>query len=150
MNRPIDRRRVAGNSTGSLALLLAVLLGLGAWNYHRNYQLERAGALSRPYSGYAQRDVSLLRDAVAAELAASRARFERARGHRMSGARDRGSVGDNAAQFNRTTRASNAIRDAASAVAEKEATLAALDAELAHRAGTADGAALHLQRLTSF
>jgi hypothetical protein len=150
MNRPIDRRRISGNSTGSLALLLAALLGLGAWNYHRNYQLERAGERGRPYSSYSDRDVSLLRDAVAAELEASRARFERARDHRMRGARDRGSVGENAAQFNRTTRASGAIRDAASAVAEREASLAALDAELAHRAGTANGAALHLRRLTSF
>ncbi|MEZ4279421.1 MAG: hypothetical protein R3F21_07365 [Myxococcota bacterium] len=150
MDRPIDRRRVAGNSTGSLALLLAVLLGLGAWNYHRNYQLERESARERPYSGYSDRDVSLLRDAVFSELQASRERFERARKGRMSGARDRGSVGDNAVQFNRTTRASNAIRDAASVVAQQEATLAALDAELAHRAGIGDGAALHLRRLTSF
>lgn len=150
MNRPNDRRRITGNSTGSLVLLLVVLLGLGAWNYHRNYRLERASAHARPYSGYTHQEVSLLREAVAAELEASRARFERARGNRMRGARDRGSVGDNAAQFNRTTRASNAIRDAASEVAAQEASLAALDAELARRSGTAAGAALHLRRLTSF
>lgn len=150
MNRPNARRRIAGNSTGSLALLLALLLGLGAWNYHRNYRLERESAQVRPYASYSHREVSLLREAVAAELETSRARFELARGNRMRGARDRGSVGDNAAQFNRTTRASNAIRDAASQVAAQEAALAALDAELAQRARAAYGAALHLRRLTSF
>ena len=150
MNKPNARRRITGNTTGSLALLLVVLLGLGAWNYHRNYRLELASAHGRPYSGYTHQEVSLLRDAVAAELEASRARFERARGNRMRGSSDLGSVGDNAAQFNRTTRASNAIRDAASEVAAQEANLATLDAELAQRSGSADGAALHLRRLTSF
>ncbi len=150
MNGITDRRRIAGNATGSLALLLALLLGLGAWNYHRNLRLEQASARGRAYSGYSTHEVELLRDAVAGELAASRARFERAQGRRQGTARDRGSLGDNAAQFARTTRASEAIRDAASTVAEQEAMKAALDAELAHRAGLGTGTALHLKRLTTF
>ena len=149
-NASTDRRRLAGHTTGSLALLLVVLVGLGGWNYLRNLELERASARGRTYAGYSTREVELLRDAVTAELAASRARFERAQGRRRKSARDLGSVGDNAAQFNRTAGASDAIRDAASVVAEQEAMKAALDAELSQRAGMGSGAALHLKRLTTF
>jgi hypothetical protein len=147
---PKNPRRIAGNATTSLLLLLVALLGVGAWNYHRNYQLERANEHGRPYSGYSTHEVELLRDAVAGELEATRARFARARGHRMRSARDQGSVGDNARQFNRTTRASNAIRDAAGDVAVQESLKAALDQELTARAGAGEGMALHLKRLTSF
>lgn len=150
MNASIDRRRIAGNTTGSLALLLFVLLVVGGWNYHRNLQLDRASERGRPYAGYSTQEVELLRDAVAGELATSRARFERARGNRHRSARDRGGVGENVEQFARTARASSAIRDAASEVAEREALKSALDAELAQRAGTGVGAALHLRRLTTF
>ena len=62
MNGPMIRRRIAGNTTSSLLLLLVALLGLGAWNYYRNYQLERASEQGRPYSGYSTREVELLRD----------------------------------------------------------------------------------------
>src|SRR5678816_3880836 len=75
---PMKPRRIAGNTTTSLLLLLVALLGVGAWNYYRNYQLERANEHGRPYSGYSTHEVELLRDAVAGELDATRARFERA------------------------------------------------------------------------
>jgi hypothetical protein len=146
----MNRRRTAGNTTSSLLLLLVALLGLGAWNYYRNYQLERAGERGRPYSGYSTREVELLRDAVEGELEATRARFARARGQRARSARDQGSVGDNARQFNRTARASEAIRDAAGDVAAQESLKAVLDEELAARAGAGEGTALHLKRLTTF
>jgi hypothetical protein len=150
MNEPMDRRRVAGNTTSSLLLVLVVLLGVGAWNYYRNYQLERASEQGRPYSGYSTHEVELLRDAVAGELEANRARYARARGRRMRSPRDQGSVEDNARQFNRTARASDAIRDAAGDVAVQESLKAALDQELAARAGAGSGTSLHLKRLTTF
>ena len=150
MNGAMNRRHIAGNTTSSLLLLLVALLGVGGWNYYRNYQLERASEQGRPYSGYSTREVELLRDAVAGELEAARSRFERTRGRRMRSARDQGSVGDNARQFNRTARASGAIRDAAGEVAVQESLKAALDQELAARSRTGAGTALHLKRLTTF
>ncbi len=146
----MDERRIAGNSTVTLALLLLVLLGAGAWNYQRNYRLERASELGRAYSGYSTHEVELLRDAVASELATARVRFDRAKRNRAGSARDRGTLAGNAAQFNRTARASDSIGNAASDVAERESLKAALDQELALRTGSSAGMALHLQRLTTF
>ena len=146
----MDRRRVAGNTTSSLALLLVLLLGAGAWNYHRNFRLEQASERGRPYAGYSEREVQLLRDAAESELKTAKARFARARGGRIRSARDRGSVGDNVRQFYRTSRASDAGRDAAAGVAENERLVATLNQELAARAELGAGMGRHLRRLTSF
>ena len=146
----MNARRIAGNSTASLALLLLALVGVGAWNYHRNYQLERASERGRVYSGYSTHEVELLRDAAAAELKTARVRFDRAQGQRAGSARDRGTVAGNVRQFDRTTRASSAIRDAASDLSERESLKTALDQELSLRVGSSTGMALHLKRLTSF
>lgn len=150
MNGSTNLRRTAGNTTTTLALLLSILVGAGAWNYHRNYQLEQQSEHGRAYSGYSTREVELLRDAVAGELEASRVRFERAKNRRMGSARDKGSLGANARQFDRTARASDAIQDAASTVAENQSLKSVLDEELALRSQTDAGTALHLKRLTSF
>lgn len=146
----MDRRRIAGSTTGPLVLFLVLLLGAGAWNYHRNLQQERTSERGRPYAGYSVREVRLLRDAAGTELAAARARLEKARRGRAGSARDRGSLDVNARQFNRTTRVSDALRDAAADVAEHESLAAALDQELAARAAIGAGMDRHLKRLTTF
>ena len=150
MNGSTNRRRTAGSTTTMLLMLLVILTGAGAWNYHRNYQLDRSSERGRPFSGYSTREVELLRDAVAGELEAVRARFEGAKGRRMRSARDQGSIGANAQQFRRTAQASQSIRDAASEVADRESAKSALDEELAVRSNAGAGTALHLRRLTSF
>ena len=146
----MNERRIAGNSTASLALLLLALVGVGAWNYHRNYQLERASERGRVYSGYSTHEVELLRDATASELETARVQFDRAQRHRAGSARDRGTVAGNVRQFDRTARASSAIRDAASDLSERESLKTALDQELSLRVGSSAGMALHLKRLTTF
>ncbi len=146
----MNERRIAGNSTASLALLLLALVGVGAWNYHRNYQLERASERGRVYSGYSTHEIELLRDAASSELETARVRFDRAQGRRAGSARDRGTVAGNVRQFDWTTRASSAIRDAASDLSERESLKTALDQELSLRVGSSTGMALHLKRLTTF
>ena len=146
----MNERRIAGNSTASLALLLLALVGVGAWNYHRNYQLERASERERAYSGYSTHEVELLRDATASELETARVQFDRAQRRRAGSARDRGTVAGNVRQFDRTARASSAIRDAASDLSERESLKTALDQELSLRVGSSAGMALHLKRLTTF
>ena len=146
----MDQRRIAGGSTVPLLLLLVALVGIGAWNYHRNYANEQASQRGRPYAGYSTKEVELLRDAAAGELAKAQGRLERAQRGRVRSARDRGSVATNVAQFGRVTRASDALRDATSTVAERKALKEALDRELSQRSGATTGLARHLARLTTF
>jgi hypothetical protein len=143
------RRRSAGRATGSIVLLLLLLVGAGGWNYHRNLQLEKASENDRPYRSYAVEDLEALRAATSAELDAMRARFEAARRQRARPVGDIGSISDNVEQFENTTRASTAIRDAAARVAEREGQLAALDRELQLRAQMGQGLARHLKLLTT-
>ncbi len=140
-------RRIAGRATGSILLLLALLAGAGAWNYHRNLQIERATEGNRPYESYAAADLAALREAYAGELAGMRSRFDQARLGRVRPRGDVGSISGNVAQFQQTARASSAIRDAAAGVADREAQIAELDRELSLRENFGEGFKRHLNRL---
>jgi hypothetical protein len=130
-------------------LLLVVLIGLGAWNYHRNWQIEKATEGSRPYKGYAVADLEALRAAYESELGGVRAKFDAARRNRSRPARDVGSIAGNVEQFANTARASSAIRDAAAGVSEREKQIQQLKRELDLRSQFGEGFALHLRRLTT-
>ncbi len=145
----MSERHQAGRATGSIVLLLFVLLVGGGWNYHRNWQAEKASEAIRPYQDYAAKDLESLRDAYASELVGVRADFDSAKRHRARPVGDVGSIAGNVEQFQRTTRASSAIRQAAAGVAERESQLNALDRELQIRAQFGEGLALHLKRLTT-
>lgn len=143
------RGRAAGVATGSLLLLLLVVAGLGGWNYHRNWQLEQATEGPRPYESYAVEDLRALREAYSTELERLQARFEAARRSRVRPKGDRGSIGDNLAQFNETSRISTRIRDAAAEVAARQDQILELDRELAIRARLGGGLMKHARRLVS-
>ncbi|MBY0400676.1 hypothetical protein K2X89_10295 [Myxococcota bacterium] len=121
----MDRRRKAGSTTSTMALVLVLLVGAGAWNYHRNVRQERAGESGRPYAGYSVREVQLLREAAGTELVSARARVAKARSR-------------------------NAILDAELDLSEHERLAATLDRELAARAELGAGMARHVKRLTTF
>ncbi|MHA7837321.1 MAG: hypothetical protein ACX98W_07675 [bacterium] len=148
--RPVRRsdRALEGRATGSLLLLLVLLVGVGGWNYHRNWQIERQVEGRRPYAGYAVADLSALKSAYSEELEAMQARFERARGRRARPVRDLGSIADHVEQFEKTARASSAIREAAAEVAERQRQIAELDRELEIRSRFGEGLTRHLKRLT--
>ncbi len=146
----MNERHQAGRATGSLLLLLLVLGVAGGWNYHRNWQIEQATDGKRPYQSYAEQDLESLRAAYTQELQGVRADFDSARSQRARGVRDVGSIAGNVAQFQQTTRASSAIRDAAASVAERQGQIEEIDREIELRNRFGQGLARHLKRLTSF
>ncbi len=145
----MSHRRRSGRASGQVLLLLALLSGAGAWNYHRNWQVEQETEGLRPYAAYARDDLVALRDAYAAELTGARDRFDRARRQRVRPQGDVGSIAENVDQFAETTRASRRIRDAAAGVAEREGQIAELDRELELRDRFGVGLMRHVKRLTT-
>jgi len=139
-----------GSATNSVLMLLLILAGVGAWNYHRNWQADRQPEEARPYESYAEADLSALREAYATELESVRAEFAHSKRQREEVSRNQGSMTRNLEQFAQTTRNSSAIRKAAANVAERESQIAELDRELELRSRMGHGLAMHLRRLTSF
>ena len=76
----MNHRHQAGHATGSLVLLLLVQIVAGGWNYHRNWQAERAILETRPYVNYSVKDLESLRDAYASELSGVQAAMRVGRG----------------------------------------------------------------------
>jgi len=145
----MSHRFQSGRATGAILLLLALLSGLGAWNYHRNWQIEKESERSRPYQSYAIADLDALKEAYRSELGGVRAKFDAAKRNRIRPRRDIGSISDHVAQFQQTTRASSAIREAAGGVADREAQIAELDREIEVRTRFGVGLMRHVKRLTT-
>ncbi len=139
----------SGRATGSVLLLVILLSGMGAWNYHRNFRIEKEREGQRPYEGYGVADLDALREAYATDLEVVRAQFDAAKRKRVRPKRDVGSMTDNVAQFQRTARTSSAIRDAAGDVADREGQISELDRELAIRMRFGEGLMRHVKRLTT-
>ena len=140
----MSARATAGHATGTLLLLLVLLLGFGGWNYHRNWQIEKQTEGHRPYQSYAEADLETLRDAYRAELEGVRAQFDAAKRKRVRPSRDLGTISDNVTQFQRTARTSHAIRDAAASVAERQRQVAELDREIEIRSRFGVGLMRHV------
>jgi len=145
----MSRDRTAGRATGSLVLLLLILSGAGAWNYHRNWQIEKETEAQRPYASYASADLEALRSAYQSELGEVRAQFDSAKARRVRPRADMGSIRGNVEQFQRTAQTSHAIRNAAANVAEREGQISELDRELEIRARLGKGMFRHLKLLTT-
>jgi hypothetical protein len=140
-------RRRAGNATNLLVLLL-LLVGLGAYNYHRNWQAEQREEGNRPFRTYSLEDLTALRDAYDAEAKQYERRYasqDQVR-YRASG---EGLMAERVAEFERIKRNSTQLRELGGAVAEREARRADIQREIDLRSGNADGLALHLRRLTT-
>lgn len=125
---------------------LAVLTGLGAWNYHRNMQAETQESAPRPFQAYQTTDLEALRAAYAQEVETSQRAYE-AQSSRRQRARGEGLMDERVREFEKIQRTSDRLRDLRADVAEREARLREIDAELELRAGAQAGLSLHLKRL---
>lgn len=145
----MNHRYQAGRATGSIVLLLFVLMAAGGWNYHRNWKAEKATENSRPFQTYSAEDLESLRNAYASELAGVQANFDSAKRKRARPVGDVGSIAGNVEQFRKATRASTAIRQAAAGVAKRERQIAELDREIEIRSQLGQGFARHMKRFTT-
>lgn len=146
---PTGSRREAG---GAQLLLLVIVLGacgVGAWNYRRNLDAEHAARAARPLAGYATQDLEALAEAYEGEIAAFEARYQQRRAKRVE-ARDRGYFDEQVGELEKVQRHARGTREAGAQVAEREAALREVEAELAARGSERTDWEVHLERLTRF
>lgn len=145
----LDRRRTRGSALPLLLAVLALAVGAGAWNYHRNWQAEQA--TPRPYRSYDDAQLAALIEAYAQEADALEARAGRMgeAGRAPTGAGRSALLGDRIAAFNASREAGEAQRRLRAEAGRHDGVLEALRAEQALRAQRGSGLALHLHRLTA-
>jgi hypothetical protein len=128
---------------GALLLLLAVLMGYGAWNYQRN--LEAEAKLVRPYRSYSDEQLVQLLEAYEGQAGALSARYER-QAKRRSNTREVEAIGEGIDQFAAVQRASRKTRELGAQLSQEEASLGAIREEQAYRAKMGSGIQAVLRR----
>lgn len=124
-----------------LTLLLALLCGVGAWNYRRNVEAE--AALPRPYRSYNEAQLDQLIAASRASLDGLVAHYEKVSGHSIQ-ARDQAFAGDQIKEFERVQSMSRSVRALGYEISESEGLLRELEAEKRRRGDSAVGQFLRL------
>jgi hypothetical protein len=140
-------RRSERGSASQLVLVLAALVGLVGWNYHRNLTAEQREF--RPYRSYAEADVAALVEAYEAEEERSGGRYDSAVARRVE-ARGTGHLMENLNEFERAQAASRRTRDARESLADARASLEVLKREQALRAGERSKLQVFLRRAFTF
>jgi hypothetical protein len=140
-----DLRR--GSALPLLLAVLALAVGAGGWNYHRNWKAEQA--VPRPYRGYDDQELATLIEAYQDEATALEARAARATGSGSAAPRGGALLGERIEAFDRARRAGEAQRRIQADAGRHDAVLEALQEEQALRARHGSGLAVHLRRLTS-
>jgi hypothetical protein len=127
-----------------LTVLLALLGAVGTWNYKRNVEAEQK--VPRPYQHYSAEQLDQLIPAYRADLDTLVARYEKVSGHSI-GAKERSSIGDQIAEFERVQRQSSSVRELGYEISEREGMLRELEAERGRRDTQALGLKTFLRRV---
>jgi len=139
---------VSDGKGGGLRWILALaLIAGGAFNYHRNLEAERAAQQPRSFAHYSDTSLEQLAGAYAKALEDQQGELQRARSRRGNVSRNR-RLGDAVREMERVQQGTRAERDAMASVAESEARLRAIGAEIAIREREAGSVLVHLERLT--
>jgi hypothetical protein len=139
--------KLSSGNLPALMLLLAVLVGAGAWNYHRNLKLEAAEP--RPYASYSRTDLEALQAAYQAEVDRHTARYRQASGKKVS-VRGGGYIGDQVEEFERVQKISQGKRDIASDFAKNQVRLDSVTAEITRRVNEGTPWQQFLRRVTKY
>lgn len=142
-----DRTRRGGATWQTLLLLLVIAGAAGAFNYHRNYQIELQEQGARKFSGYSDADLDKLASAYRAEIEGLEGSYVKARDRRVE-LGDRPLLGERVREFERVQGAIKVKQGLTSALADAEARLREIEEEQAVRTHNR-GFERHLRRLLS-
>lgn len=120
-----------GGSLGKLVVLLLILAGFGTWNYRRNVEAE--AAQPRPYRSYSDAQLEALLEAYGQQAEQLDERYAAAARQRARSG-DVQLLGEAVEQFERVQRASRAQRELGARAAQEQASVKAIEQELALRA----------------
>jgi hypothetical protein len=140
-------RRNQGNTLVGLLLLLLIIGGAGAWNYHRNAAIEDQEY--RPYRTHSDEALQALIDAYESERDSSRKAYMDLAGERTD-VRSKAMLDEQVAEFERIQTHGNQARAARDVAAGLQVSLKELKKEQARRAVDADGFARILRLATTF
>lgn len=140
----MSQRRQAGNGIWTVLFLLAVLCGVGFWNFQRNLTAE--DQVYRPFRTHTDEQIAQLRDAYGAQKDQDAARYESASGQRAS-ARTQSHFDQQVREFQRVQQVGQVKKDLRARVADSTATLKLLDEEQRLRASEANRVKLFFKRL---
>jgi len=136
-----------GGGKGMAGILLVILIGLGGFNYHRNYEREQQEAREQTFGGYDDAGLEALAQAYEAEAEGLDEQYRALRARRARVEQTR-TVDDGVKQFERVQRTRAAVRDVTEALATNEARLREIREEQRRRAARGAAWAVHLERLT--
>jgi hypothetical protein len=146
MARRFGSRSEAGGSVVTLLLVLAILVGAGAWNYRRNAAAEED--VYRPYRGYSDEAIADLIDAYEGQHEQRSKRFETAAKHDVN-VEGKAYFGEQVQEFERVQRLSQNKRALRDGLAESQTSLKLLQDESAMRAKERRKLARFFERLLS-
>jgi hypothetical protein len=133
-----------GSSVIPLLLLLAILVGAGAWNYLRNAAVEEDDY--RPYRGYTDEAIEQLIDAYEGEHERSSKRFESAASRKIN-VQGKAYFGEQVQEFERVQSISQNTRALRDGIAESQTGLKLLREESVKRARERQKLRLFFERL---
>jgi hypothetical protein len=144
MARRFGKRLEAGSSVILLLLVLAILVGAGAWNYRRNAAVEDEGY--RPFRGYTDEAIEQLIDAYEDQHERSSNRFEAAASRKVN-VEGKAYFGEQVQEFERVQGISKNTRARRDGIAESQTSLKLLREEASKRARERQKLRLFFERL---
>ena len=140
-------RRNRGNALPSLLILIALILGVGAWNYHKNLALDEQEY--RPFRGHSDEALHQLIDAYENERDRDKKAYLEVAGRRAS-AKTKPMLDEQVAEFERVQSHGLRTRQLRNAVAGHQASLKELKKEASRRTLDADNCRRILRLATTF
>lgn len=139
----MSKRSQAGGSVSSLLVLLVLLVGGAAFNYHRNLQAENAEP--RPYRGYSDQELDDLLAAYGDRKEQQTARYTATASRRVE-AKGKAYFDEQVAEFERVQSAHKAKARARDQLAGTQVVVKRIQVEQAKRDAERDKMMLFLRR----